>query len=74
MRSSIVETRWQRSKANRVERRKRKKFHYGGAWCLCKDRQRFLVPKVSRENLEHEKSGYDDNYLKKGKELMQSRL
>ena len=32
------------------------------------------MPKVSRGNLEHEKSGYDDNYLKKGKELMQSRL
>ena len=32
------------------------------------------MPKVSRENLEHEKSGYDDNYLKNGKELMQSWL
>ena len=58
----------QRSKTNRVERRKRKKNPLRrGKRCLCKDRQRFLAPKVSRENLECEKSGYDDNYLKKGK-------
>ena len=47
----------QRSETNRVERRKKKKIPpWRGKRCLCKDRQRFSRPKVSRENLEREKN------------------
>ena len=55
VRSSIAETRWQRSKTNRVERRKRKKFHHGGKRGAYARISKGFQRLISRENLEREK-------------------